>query len=65
VVHVVVTREAEQKISDTRGDIASLESTYMERQHQISMEVVENRGYAIADDKIFLDRENAQVVTKR
>lgn len=65
VVHVVVTREAEQRVNDIRGEIASLESTYMQRQHQISMVVVENRGYAIADKKIFLDRENSSVVTKR
>ncbi len=65
VVHVVVSRESEEKINEIHGEIASLESVFMERQHAISMEVVEQEGYTAAGNKIFLNRDNSSVVTQR
>lgn len=65
VVHVVVSREAEERISDIHGQIAALESVYMEKQHAISTEVVASRGYVSTNEKIFLNRDNAAVVTRR
>lgn len=65
VVHVVGSREIESKISDTRAEIAALEAVFMERQHAISMEVVEREGYISASEKIFLNRDGASVVTRR
>lgn len=65
VVHVVFTKEAEENIHQVHSDIASLEATYMERQHSISMEVVRQQGYITDAKKIFLDRNQASVVTQR
>ena len=65
VVHVVASRESEAKVSELRAEIAALESTYMERQHSISMEVVGQKGYISAGDKIFINRDSASVVTRR
>lgn len=65
VVHVVISREADERISDLQGEIAALESVYMEKQHAISTEVVENKGYVTTNEKIFLSRGNAAMVTRR
>lgn len=65
VVHVVISRETEEKIHGLHSEIATLESSYMEKQHAISMEVVERRGFAVSSEKIFLNREGASVVTQR
>lgn len=65
VVHVVISREADERISDIQGEIAALESVYMEKQHAISTEVVEQQGYVTTNEKIFLSRGNAAMVTRR
>ncbi len=65
VVHVVFSQEAEEKMHKLASEIASLEATYMEKQHSISMEVVERHGYVNNGKKIFIEREKASVVTRR
>jgi hypothetical protein len=65
VVHVVMNREAEEKMHRLHSEIASLEATYMEKQHAISIEVARRHGYVAAGKKIFLDRTGASVVTRR
>ncbi len=65
VVHVVFSKEAEEKMHKLASEIATLEAAYMEKQHSISMEVVERHGYVSTNKKIFLEREGASVVTRR
>ena len=65
VVHVVMNREAEEKMHRINSEIASLEATYMEKQHAISIEVARRHGYVAAGKKIFLDRSDTSVVTRR
>lgn len=65
VIHVVISEEVGEKINMTQGEIASLEATYMDKQHSISMEVVERNGYIASGKKIFIDRSEDSVVTKR
>lgn len=65
VVHVVMNKEAKEQMSILASEIAELESAYMEKQHAISTEVVEHRGYVASSEKIFLDRTGAAVVTQR
>ena len=65
VVHVVMSKEIEEKMNKLHSDIASLEAVYMEKQHSISLEVVERSGYLAAGKKIFIDRGEASLVTRR
>lgn len=65
VVHVVASKDIEERIHAVHGEIATLEAAYMEKQHAISNEVIKHRGFADADRKIFLDRETTTVVTRR
>lgn len=65
VVHVVISKESETKIHQTHSEIAALEAKYMEMQNSISKEVVEQSGYIAAGKKVFIDRSNASLVTRR
>lgn len=65
VVQVVMNKEAEVNIRKLNFDIASLESQYMERQYSLSEDIVKQEGYITASNKIFIDRDNDTVVTKR
>lgn len=65
VIHVVISKEAESSIYEVGSEIASLEAEYMEIQHSISKEVVEQNGYIAAGSKIFVDRSNTSLVTQR
>lgn len=65
VVHVVMTEELAEKANQVQGEIAALEAAYMDKQHAISLEVVERRGYIASVEKIFIDRGQSSVVTKR
>lgn len=65
VIHVVISKEAEENLRDLRSEIAYLESQYMEMQNSISEEIVEQRGYIAVKDKIFIARDNTSLVTKR
>lgn len=65
VVHVVISKEADARIHDMHSEISALEAEYMEVQSGISREIVEHRGYITASNKIFIDRGDASLVTKR
>lgn len=65
VVHVVVSKDIEEKIQTISSDIAMLEAAYMEKQHAISIDVVKRRGFAISSEKIYLNRQDTSVVTQR
>ena len=65
VVHVVVSEDIKEQIHAIHSEIAVLESTYMEKQHSISMEVVNRRGFAVSSEKVFLSRDDVSVVTQR
>lgn len=65
VVHVVMSREAENSIHETHSEIADLEAQYMEMQNKLSREVVEQKGYIIASKKVFIDRSVSTLVTQR
>lgn len=65
VIHVVMTEELSERINQVQGEIASLEAAYMDKQHAISLEVVERRGYIASSQKVFIDRSESSVVTKR
>lgn len=65
VVHVVMNKESEVNIRKLHGEIASLEADYMEKQYSLSQTILEDEGYIMANNKVFIDRNNGTVVTKR
>lgn len=65
VHHVVISKELEEKTHTLHSEIATLEAAYMEKQHAISVEVVADRGYLASQEKVFLDRGDSSIVTRR
>lgn len=65
IVHVVISKEAEEKMHKLNSEIATLEAAYMEKQHSISMEIVGRQGYIASGKKVFIDRSDVSVVTRR
>lgn len=65
VIHVVMSKEAEEKAHLVQSEIASLEAEYMQIQHKISGEIVSQSGYVQVADKVFLQKEQTGVVTRR
>lgn len=65
VIHVVMGREAEEKTNLVQSEIASLEAEYMQLQHKISGEIVTQSGYVKVVDKVFLQKGQVDLVTRR
>ncbi|OGG86028.1 hypothetical protein A2392_00995 [Candidatus Kaiserbacteria bacterium RIFOXYB1_FULL_46_14] len=65
VIHVVISRENEEKMHRVSAEIATLEATYMEKKIEIASEVVGQSGYVTAIKKVFVNRDQSSVVTKR
>ncbi len=64
VVHVVMRKEADQKISLMRSEISNLESSYIEAKHQISAKVASLDGYKNNQEKIFISRVEPSLVLR-
>jgi len=65
VIHVVMNEETNEQINKVQSEIARLEAIYMEKQHSLSIEAATRSGYIASGKKIFIDRSNTSVVTKR
>ncbi len=65
VIHVVINEETSEEMNKVKGVIAQLESVYMEKQHNLSIDLAESHGYIATNQKIFIDRSNTSVVTQR
>lgn len=65
VLHVVMSKELEEKTYLVNAETATLEAEYMEKQHAISGEIVKQSGYVKTIDKIFINKEPVSIVTKR
>lgn len=65
VIHVVISRENEEKIHRVAADIASLEATYMEKKIEIASSIVGENGYVTANKKVFVNKGQTSVVTRR
>jgi uncharacterized small protein (DUF1192 family) len=62
VVHVVMRKETDQKISLLRSEISNLEASYIEAKHQISARVASLDGYENNQEKIFISRVEPSLV---
>lgn len=62
VVHVVLRKEIHQETRAVESQIAALEATYIEVQHQVSERIAEAEHLAETNDKIFVQRVPATLV---
>ncbi len=64
VHHVVMRKEIDKEIT-TRGSLVSmLESQYIEAQHLVSEDIASMRGFALTNDKIYIDRSDTTLVLR-
>ncbi len=64
VVHVVMRKEATQKIGQMRSDIAALEASYIEARHQISARVASLEGFSQNQNKVFINKQEQSLVLR-
>ena len=62
VVHVVIRKEITSEITHMNSEISKLEAEYIHRQHAVSNDVANQRGFVAVRDKIFLDRSDTTLV---
>lgn len=56
VVQVVIRQELDGEITDTKAKISTLETAYMQAQHQVSAEIASRDGYVAVDHKVYIDQ---------
>ncbi len=62
VVHVVLRKEVHQETRAIESEIAALEATYIEVQHQVSERIAQAEYLAETNDKIFIERVPSALV---
>lgn len=62
VVHVVLRKEVVQKVATLESDIAKLEASYINAQHQVSNKIAALENFTENDKKIFVSRSDATLV---
>ncbi len=56
VFHVVMRKEVDSEITNLNSTLSSLETEYIESQHEVSEEIASLRGYQRTEKKVFIDR---------
>ena len=64
VVHVVMRKEATQEQNRLRTEIAMLETTYIEAQHEIADRIATLNGYNVDTEKVFITRGETSLVLR-
>lgn len=62
VVHVVMRKEVLKEQNQIRGEIAMLETSYIEAQHKIAGRIADLDGYSVDTAKIFVTRGEDSLV---
>jgi hypothetical protein len=62
VVHVVLRKEVMQKMGSVESQIAALEASYINSQHQVSNKMAALESFTQNDDKIFINRGESTLV---
>ncbi len=64
VVHVVMRKEVLKEQNQMRGEIAMLETSYIEAQHKIANRIADLDGYSVDTAKIFITRGEDTLVLR-
>ncbi|MBY0310090.1 hypothetical protein K2Q16_03025 [Patescibacteria group bacterium] len=65
VLHVVVKQDVDVRSSAVRSELASLETSLIAAQHEISNRLALSNGYNEEDDKVFIRRGESDDVALR
>lgn len=63
-MNVVMRKEASQQQNHLRTDIATLETSYIEAQHNITDRIASLDGYSVDNEKIFITRGETSLVLR-
>ena len=64
VVHVVMRKEAMRDIHHLQTEIAMLEASFIEAQHNIASRVASLEGFELDAEKIFIERGDTSLVLR-
>ncbi len=64
VVHVVMRKELDGKITEMNSRLSSLETEYIEAQHAVSEDIASLRGFTRTDQKVFIDKGDTTLVLR-
>jgi hypothetical protein len=64
VMNVVMRKEASQEQNHLRTEIAALETSYIEAQHEITDRIASMEGYSVDNEKIFITRGETSLVLR-
>lgn len=64
VLHVVVRQDIDVHAAQVRSELASLETSLISAQHEISNRLALQNGYSEEDDKVFLRRGGDDVALR-
>lgn len=62
VVHVVMRKEVDKELVALGSTLSELETEFIEVQHSVSADIASQRGYTVAEHKVFIDRSDATLV---
>lgn len=65
VVHVIVRKEIDQEIVKANSRLSDLESSYIEAKDAVEVGLVDARGFAHTDERIFINRTPTSLVLTR
>ena len=65
VAHVVVRKELSRDISDTQTRLSELEAAYIAAQQAVDIETALARGFAVNNEKIFVEKADTALVLSR
>ena len=54
-------KEIRSEINALHSEVAMLEATYINRQHAVSSDVAEQKGYVAVAEKVFLTRSDTSL----
>lgn len=55
-------KEVDSHFAEVNTIIGNLESTYIDVQHNMSSDIATHRGFVVAKEKIFIDRDEDTLV---
>jgi len=64
VHHVVMRKEIDKEITTQGSSVSMLEAAYIEAQHAVSEDIASMRGFALTNDKIYIDRSDTTLVLR-
>ena len=62
IADVVMRKEVDRQITDISTNISQLETSYIDKQHEVSNDIASHKGYVVADLKVFINKSNSDTL---